>query len=92
MTRSAEYEPAVCCRQYSRLHDEQLAPSTEPPKFQSKLKSLTLYEGQHAMLDVKFSPGIAQRSLFTSERNQLDFLANDPHLKLTWMVSIFSFD
>lgn len=30
--------------------------SKEVPKFQSQLKALSLNEGQHALLDVKFSP------------------------------------
>uniref|UniRef100_A0A915DZ78 Ig-like domain-containing protein n=1 Tax=Ditylenchus dipsaci TaxID=166011 RepID=A0A915DZ78_9BILA len=40
------------------MNDDQPAPpqSTQPPKFTTQLKSLTLNEGQQAMLDVKFSP------------------------------------
>jgi len=36
--------------------EEQKPPSREPPKFTSPLKSQTLVEGQHALLDCKFSP------------------------------------
>lgn len=43
-------------RQNSRLLDDLPPPSKEPPKFQSQLKSLTLNEGQHALLDCKFGP------------------------------------
>lgn len=35
---------------------EQLQPSSAAPKFSSQLKNLQLTEGQHVMLDVKFSP------------------------------------
>ncbi|KAI6199682.1 hypothetical protein M3Y96_00652800 [Aphelenchoides besseyi] len=54
-------------RQYQRprpLEDEP-PPSKEPPKFLSQLKDLTLYEGSHALMDVKFSPTDDKRLAIT---------------------------
>lgn len=39
-----------------KSEEQQLPPSKEPPKFLSPIKSLSLSEGQHALLDCKFTP------------------------------------